>query len=404
MFVIEALVLTFMTTPLTLLVYPPKYRTLHSGAKARVDQETQETQTKTVAPPLAEQIEGLIRKSRIAVMLQKLEHISPLMTITQLLGPSLASRLELVPSKAAALSGSASQASNTITQSNIDTPKKTKSPSPTLDALRLMDLSDRTSAVMYGSMTTELLQRDSLVAALRTFARLHQIPVTTATLCVIPQEEFPNRICERAEEVAADLVLLPWNTSLHPVVETVPSARHGEGSSYNPFDGLFAKSSNPSNDSTERSGTVGYAQFVRKVFAISPVDVALFLESDGSGTPNVSETEHEHEPLVSGQHIFFPYFGGPDDRLALDLVIQICGNADGAVRATIVRLTKTEPDMNTSADGSKLPSTGQNEAMNLLTVQSVSITLNINRCLLRQFRQRACFLTPSTVPRVPNTG
>jgi hypothetical protein len=369
MFVVEALVLTFITTPLTLLVYPPKYRTLHSSAKSkRVDQEAQETQKSSGA--LVEGIEGLTRKSRIAVMLHKLEHISPLMTMTQLLGPSLMNPLKPLASRSVLVSGATSQTSNTIVQSNVNSaPKVEQSPAPTLDALRLMDLSDRTSAVMYGSMTVELLQRDPLVAALRTFARLHRVPVTTATLSVIPQEEFPNKICERADEVGADLVLLPWNTSLHPVVEATAPTRPSEGPSYNPFDAVFSKSSSPNNASTERSSTLGYAQFVRKVFAMSSVDVALFLESDGSGFASNEEADDERKLTVSGQHIFFPYFGGPDDRLALDLVIQLCGNAGGVLQASVVRLIKTEPEMDAPVN----PITDQVEAANMLTVQSVRI-------------------------------
>jgi hypothetical protein len=370
MFVVEALVLTFITTPLTLLVYPPKYRTLHSSAKSKkVDQEAQEKQKSSGA--VVGGIEALTRKSRIAVMLHKLEHISPLMTMTQLLGQSLINPLETLASKSALVSRTTSQTSNVNSA-----PKVEQSPAPTIDALRLMDLSDRTSAVMYGSMTMELLQRDPLVAALRTFARLHRVPVTTATLSVIPHEEFPTKICERADEVGADLVLLPWNTSLHPVVEATAPTRPGEGPSYNPFDAVFARSSSPNNASTERSSTVGYAQFVRKVFALSSVDVALFLESDGSGFASSEEADDERKLTVSGQHIFFPYFGGPDDRLALDLVIQLCGNAGGALQASVVRLIKTEPEMDTSVNPSKEHSAEQVEAANMLTVQSVRINLH----------------------------
>jgi hypothetical protein len=372
MFVVEALVLTFITTPLTLLVYPPKYRTLHSSAKEKKkpDQEAQDRQ-KSTAVALVETLKGIDRKSRIAVMLHKLEHISPLMTMTQLLGASPTSRLEPQVSKATLLPGSTSQASNTLVVSPL--PNAEQLPTPTLDTLRLMDLSDRTSAVMYGSVTTELLQRDPLVAAVRTFARLHRVPVTTATLSVIPHEEFPNKLCERADEVGADLVLLPWNTSLHPVVETIAPTKQGEGSSYNPFDGVFAKSAAPNNISTERSGTLVYAQFVRKVFSTSSVDVALFLESDGSGSASIGEGDDEQRPLVSGHHIFFPYFGGPDDRLALNLVVQLCGNADGALKASVIRLIKTEVGIETSTDAPKGPTTDQIEAANMLTVQSVSI-------------------------------
>ena len=40
------------------------------------------------------------------------------------------------------------------------------------------------------------------------------------------------------------------------------------------------------------------------------------------------------------QHIFLPFFGGPDDRLALSLVVQLCAG-DSGVTATVVRVRKT---------------------------------------------------------------
>lgn len=293
------------------------------------------------------------------------------MTMTQLLGPRATSTPNSSISGTVVASGATSQTSKLDPQPSSSSPISRKMPTPTMDALRLMDLSDRTSAVMYGSVTAELLHRDPLVAALRTFARLHRVPVTTAALSVIPQEEFPAKICERAEETNADLVLLPWNTSLHPVVEVVSATRQGEGTSYNPFEGVFSKGSNAPNVSSERPGAVGYAQFVRKVFSLSIVDVALFLENDGSGAPAEGEAEEERKPLQSGHSIFFPFSGGPDDRLALDLVVQLCGNADNALQATVVRIIKTEPpEAEPETDSSKPPATEEIEAANMLTVKS----------------------------------
>jgi hypothetical protein len=374
MFVIEALVLTFMTTPLTLLVYPPKYRTLHSANKAKEGEEAREEKPPVTGAP-GFTGDSVDMKLRIMVMLHKLEHISPLMTMTQLLGPSVTwSNTNTATSNVshpAPPSVEVSQAPNAVVSSSRSQTSLNASTTsaPTLDALRLMDLSERTSAVMYGSVTTELLYRDPLVAALRTFARLHRIPVASAALSVVPQDEFPSKVCERANEVRADLILLPWNTSLHPVMEISSKQGAGEGTSYNPFEGMFGKSGNPSNAVTEKPAAVIYANFVRRVFSMSTVDVALFIESEDQVTSSSDDFE-DKKPLTGGHHLFLPYFGGPDDRLALNLVIQLCANSNGSVQATIIRMTKTEPDV--SPTESK-PLTGeQNEAANMITVQSVS--------------------------------
>lgn len=368
MFVVEALVLTFMSTPLTLLIYPPSIRKLHSAAKskAKSDDESPEKNKAGTNTTTGAVEDTVAMKLRITIMLHKLEHISPLMTMTQLLGPPVRTFIA-ASSPAVIASGSTSLTSDTQQTGTISPPEAIKL-GPTIDALRLMDLSDRTSTVMYGSVTDELLRRDPLVAAIKTFSRLHRIPVSSTALSVTPHDEFSTKICQRAAEVRADLVLLPWNTTLHPVVEIASPNRHGESSSYNPFEGVFGKNSNPANITSEKSAAVVYAQFVRKVFSMSTVDVALFVENDGS-SDGMDESDEKMKPIVTGHHIFFPYFGGPDDRLALNFVIQLCGNGNGSVQATVVRMTKTEAD--TSVDASKVATGEQNEHLNMLTTQSV---------------------------------
>src|SRR5882757_2264184 len=63
--------------------------------------------------------------------------------------------------------------------------------------------------------------------------------------------------------------------------------------------------------------------------------VALFVDP--------GHTHHTHINTSPGgnveqQHIFFPFFGGPDDRLALEFVVQLCANPK--MGATVVRMEK----------------------------------------------------------------
>jgi len=74
------------------------------------------------------------------------------------------------------------------------------------------------------------------------------------------------------------------------------------------------------------------SQFVRKVFANSSSDVALFIDR---GLLTDSSTSIY-------PHIFLPFFGGPDDRLALSFVIQLCMHE--GVSATVIRLERLEAD------------------------------------------------------------
>jgi hypothetical protein len=52
--------------------------------------------------------------------------------------------------------------------------------------------------------------------------------------------------------------------------------------------------------------------------------------------------------------ILFPFFGGPDDRAALDMVVGFC--RDSRVRGVIVRISKGERDSEDSGDGIEKPS------------------------------------------------
>jgi len=66
----------------------------------------------------------------------------------------------------------------------------------------------------------------------------------------------------------------------------------------------------------------------------APTDVALFVDR---GIPSNTSLAQ-----ASSQHIFLPFFGGPDDRLALSFVVQLCANP--SVSATVIRMKKTASD------------------------------------------------------------
>lgn len=71
------------------------------------------------------------------------------------------------------------------------------------------------------------------------------------------------------------------------------------------------------------------------------------------------------------QHVFLPFFGGPDDRLALEFVIQICANP--RIRGTVVRITKCDvgKENNLVVPGVDSGNEGKNmEEINALTVGS----------------------------------
>jgi len=93
---------------------------------------------------------------------------------------------------------------------------------------------------------------------------------------------------------------------------------------FNPFDNLFKRTV-----TTEHSTEVANSHYIRKVFAETKADVCLIVDRGLSTSGNPGD-----------KHIFLPFFGGPDDRLALSLVVQLCAG-DTGVTATVVRIRKT---------------------------------------------------------------
>ncbi|KAG1842534.1 Sodium/hydrogen exchanger family-domain-containing protein [Suillus subalutaceus] len=276
MFVFEALILTFMTTPLVSILYPPERR----------DQPW---------------------RSRFTVVLDKFDHMAGMLVATQLVcPPSLESPLVATPRSTA----------------SMRTFDKIKMPEVSVDTLRLIELSDRTSDVMKSSAVDTLIRTDPLLSVFRTFGELNDIPVSLS-LSIVPYDDMPGTVADHARRFGSQLLLLPWLSPSSNTNEDL-SGPHSPKIELNPFEAFFGGSKH-----TGKSAAVIHSQFVRRVFAESKTDVALFIDPAGTGTG-------------SARHIFCPFFGGPDDRLALEFVVQLCANP--RISATVVRMSKSSAE------------------------------------------------------------
>lgn len=338
MFVLEALVLTFATTPIVSYLYPPH---LHTRATATgpsfVDvrcpkDDEGDIDDRTMTTKHNE--EGVFKR-RFTVVLDKLEHLPSLMAITQLLQPS----------------SPYSQTESTPRQS----PGKEDDVLTHFCALRLIELSDRPSDLLKTSATDALLHSDPLIAIFRTFAELNGLPVS-ASLSIEPFESLATSVAEHVRVVGTQLVLVPWLPSaLTPDNNPSEPGPHNatQDRSGTPFDALFRM---------DRSTSLPHSHFVRSVFAQAGTNVGLLI----GRAPFAA---------VRGQtHVFLPFFGGPDDRLALDFVMQLC--ADPRVRATVVRMTKRDIQADVSApDAAHLANGEEKEEENVhrngLTITSL---------------------------------
>ena len=313
MFVLEALTLTFITTPLVTALYPPERRVRIGATAQSGDGDERGQRDEELSIMITEEQPW---RHRFTVVLDKLDHIPGAMALTQLVLPP-----HTTPSDAMS------------TTTKADTIDKLKMPDISVNALQLIELSDRTSAMMKSSVADSLIHTDPVLGIFRMFGELNELTVTTS-LSVVPYDDFAHSVAEHARRHGSHFILLPWVPSTAPTVVDTSDTGAGGGttpkvtrSDQNPFDVLFGSVSGSKTD-THPSET--HSQFVRGVFAQSKTDVALFIDtSDRLGA------------RVGGSlHVFLPFFGGPDDRLALDFVVQLCLNP--RMTATVVRMVKRD--------------------------------------------------------------
>ncbi|KAH9002201.1 cation/H+ exchanger [Lactarius hatsudake] len=298
MFVLHAIVLTFITTPLTLLVYPARVRT-HGGTGLE----------KALTPGTgAATTSGEFTRSKFAVVLDGMEQLPSAMTLLQLLRrPSTSTRSSTRPS---------------IRSEAPVVPYLPEESTISIDTLRLVELTERTSAVLRSQAAGTLIHNDPVVSVFRTFGRLNHFSMSAA-LSVISYDEFSTHVVDHVRENGSQMTVIPW-----PISSATGASSSSHTTSYSPFDSLFSNT----HEKDEAAALLLRSQFVRKVFANSSSDVALFVDR-GFLTDSSSSIY---------PHIFLPFFGGPDDRLALSFVIQLCMQ-DG-VSATVIRLQRLESD------------------------------------------------------------
>jgi hypothetical protein len=313
MFVVHAIILTFMTTPITLWVYPSKYRTLHGVASDRSGPGADEA-------ALARRFSENEVKTKFAVILDKIEQLPAAMTLTQLLqSPAV---MLSTSSRVSTISDD-QKVPDDAAMPTLPAVVATPSSRITIDVLRLIELTDRTSAVFKSHAAESIIQTDPVVSVFRTFGYLSRMFVSAA-LNVVSHDEFSSSIATHARECESQLVIVPWCRGGATIDEGTTTSAH------NPFDGIFNKAAG-----RDQTSSVVYSNFIRKVFSDTPTDVALFVDR---GVPSFNASL----PQTANQHLFLPFFGGPDDRLSLSFVVQLCANP--TVTATVVRMKKTASD------------------------------------------------------------
>ncbi|KAK4689362.1 hypothetical protein P7C73_g734, partial [Tremellales sp. Uapishka_1] len=344
MFVVEAVVLTFITTPLTLWVYP-KHKRVRSGVDFDTLTEKERESSGKETGIGSGGSGGREVTSKFLIVLQKIEHLASVMLLTQMLEPPPAQ-----PRQPWSAQAHSKLSDGDISEESLQPPLEDGVTVPTLYenggkkvstqicALKLIELTGRTYSVMQSAEKDQLLLTDDTLQLFKHFGRLRGLEITPH-ISIVGEESFPAAVADHAIGLGSELVILPWtipvNGDSSALLDPTPNSTAAEGSStLSPFDTIFG---------AEGHGSPMYTHFLRRVFSESPSDVALFIDRGFGSSATFAPG--------AGQHIFMPFFGGPDDRLALRLVVQLCNHPN--VSATIVRIENNghDSDASTMASG-----------------------------------------------------
>jgi hypothetical protein len=233
---------------------------------------------------------------------------------------------------------------------------------------RLTELSDCVSNVMKSSVSDSLFLTDPLLAIFRMFGQLNGMHVSPA-LSVVKFEDLAYNIAEHERTYDSDMIMIPWLPPVHDAFDgpsmdppppstpipgqltLPPTALSTSGpvvaknpAISNPCDLLFRSSNfrsggTPGGVDVSNSVSIIHSQFVRGVFSQPRKDVALFLDQNTLDSASIAGGGGGGGGMQQ-QHVFLPYFGGPDDRLALEFVVQVCANP--RMMGTVVRITRCD--------------------------------------------------------------
>merc|ERR1712230_235408 len=193
--------------------------------------------------------------------------------------------------------------------------------------VRLVELTERGSSVMKVTEVDEYSFFDPVLNVFRVLGQVYNLAVS-GEVAVIPESTYAETLVNKAVEESSNLLLLPWSET-----------------------GSISESQTISSDSVQNKlASDTYAGFINQALELAQCNIAVFINKGFSGTlkqrPSALKrsmsalslrSHREHSTAVKtdrSHHIFLPFLGGPDGRVALRLVLQLAENAE--VTATIV--------------------------------------------------------------------
>ncbi|KAH7383655.1 Sodium/hydrogen exchanger family-domain-containing protein [Cadophora sp. MPI-SDFR-AT-0126] len=314
MFVVMALVTTIATTPLVLALYPTWYqKKLEAWKKGEIDWEGNRLISDGGDGP-QESAEKL-RNNQIRKLLVylRLDSLPSLFTFIALLGgdrATVSTKIHKAKTELAPVPEGESSDSTTVEMS--DRPLE-------VHGVRILELTERTSSVMQSSELDDYVRRDPVVNAFRTFAQLNNV-AASGDVAIVPEDSYAETLTSQAYDHSSDLVLIPWNDSDN-------SAEFGAV-----HDSLSASTQDDFVKKTLETAICNTAVFLNRGFGGPWTAPEPRLTRSVSGLSLRSHRDTTTSPIADrSHHVYFPFFGGADDRVALRFVLQLAHNSNVTV-------------------------------------------------------------------------
>lgn len=327
MFVVMALVTTFLTTPLTVSLYPTWYQIkVARWRRGEIDWNDnplpQDSRSDGVTA-VKDQLKTVpVRKLLVYL---RLDGLSGICTLAAL----------LTPTRGAALSKPRMHPSKTPTpnEQTVEEPPtgdEVETTALRVHGVRLMELTDRDSSVMKVSAGESALW-DPVINTFRAFGEWHDLSLM-AGVSVVPEHSYADTVITMAHNDSSDLLLLPWSET---------------GTLTDRQNGLDV-------DQKSRFINGEYAGFVSNILDGVSGNVGILVDHNAdepakkpsiqrtpSGLGNQASIWSRPPKGNRSHHLVLPFLGGDDDRFALRFVLQLAQNDQ--VTATIIQLGASRP-------------------------------------------------------------
>ncbi|CAK7202689.1 hypothetical protein SEUCBS139899_005415 [Sporothrix eucalyptigena] len=327
-FVVMALITTVATTPLTKLLYPLWYQQkVEKYRRGEIDWDGNPIGSESSSQHESIDKLNASQVRRLLVYL-RLDSLPSLFTFISLLGAGDSPNNDAIA---------------------VGREESAQEPQPQVPAiarrhlqvhgLRILELTERTSSVMKVSETDELARRDPVVNTFRAFTQLNDVAVSDQ-VAVVPAASFPETVATEASETSSDFVLIPWGE---------------RGNSEDQSTSWAATSA------ADRFTDRARLDFVQATLERAVCNTGIFIDNGFGGAASASKGDrplisrtvsvlstgsHRNQatlPVANKSHrIYLPFFGGPDDRVALRFILQLAKNKN--ITATIAHVTWNSGD------------------------------------------------------------